>query len=73
VPDDPTPLLVLLGSTSAPLLWTGDYWLHPLPPPGNLVLGLPLARPAHRRDAGRARRRPAAGRRGDLGPIWQSS
>ena len=39
VPDDPTPRLVLLGSTSAPLLWTGDYWLHPLPPPGNLVLG----------------------------------
>lgn len=39
VPGDPTPMLVLLGSTSGPLLWTGDYWLHPLPPPGNLVLG----------------------------------
>ena len=39
VPGDSTPLLVLLGSTPAPLLWTGEYWLHPLPPPGTLVLG----------------------------------
>ena len=39
VPGDPTPQLVLLGSTSSPLRWSGDYWLHPLPPPGPLVLG----------------------------------
>ena len=33
------PALVLLRSTTTPLTWTGDYWLHPLPPPGPLVLG----------------------------------
>ncbi|MCW2679433.1 MAG: hypothetical protein JWM62_834 [Frankiales bacterium] len=33
------PALVLLGSGSIGLLWSGDYWLHPLPPAGPLVLG----------------------------------
>ena len=33
------PALVLLTSGSAGLQWSGDYWLHPLPPPGPLVLG----------------------------------
>ena len=36
---DTTPQLVLLGNTSRPLLWSGEYWLHPLPPPGPLVVG----------------------------------
>lgn len=36
---DVTPHLVLLYSTSHPLSWTADYWLHPLPPEGSLVLG----------------------------------
>jgi len=34
-----SPALVLLRSGSAGLLWSGEYWLHPLPPPGPLVLG----------------------------------
>jgi hypothetical protein len=33
------PALVLLRSSSAGLLWNGEYWLHPLPPQGPLVLG----------------------------------
>jgi len=33
------PTLVLLRSGSFGLLWAGDYWLHPLPPAGPLVLG----------------------------------
>lgn len=33
------PRLVLLRSTTSALTWTGHYWLHPLPPPGPLVLG----------------------------------
>jgi hypothetical protein len=33
------PSLVLLRSDSVGLLWTGEYWLHPLPPAGPLVLG----------------------------------
>lgn len=32
-------VLMLLRSTSTGLLWNGEYWLHPLPPPGPLVLG----------------------------------
>ena len=35
---DPS-VLMLLRSTSAGLMWHGEYWLHPLPPPGPLVLG----------------------------------
>ena len=38
--EDDTPTLVLLRSGSASLVWTGEYWLHPLPPAGPLVLGL---------------------------------
>lgn len=38
-PDDPEPHLVLLSSTAQPLTWTADYWLHPLPPGGPIVLG----------------------------------
>ena len=33
------PGLVLLRSSAAGLVWSGEYWLHPLPPPGPLVLG----------------------------------
>ena len=33
------PALLLLRSSSIGLLWTGEYWLHPLPPAGPLVLG----------------------------------
>ena len=33
------PVLVLLRSGSVGLLWSAEYWLHPLPPPGPLVLG----------------------------------
>lgn len=33
------PALVLLRSTAAGLTWFGDYWLHPLPPAGPLVIG----------------------------------
>lgn len=36
---DVAPQLVLLRATPSPLLWAGDYWLFPLPPPGALVLG----------------------------------
>jgi hypothetical protein len=38
-PGELEPQLVLLGSTSGPLSWSGEYWLHPLPPAGPLVLG----------------------------------
>lgn len=31
--------LKLLGSSHVGLLWTGDYWLWPLPPAGPLVVG----------------------------------
>ena len=31
--------LLLLRSGAIGLQWTGDYWLHPLPPKGPLVLG----------------------------------
>jgi hypothetical protein len=31
--------LKLLASSHAGLLWTGDYWLWPLPPAGPLVVG----------------------------------
>ena len=31
--------LKLRGSAHAGLTWTGDYWLHPLPPEGPLVVG----------------------------------
>jgi hypothetical protein len=31
--------LKLLGSSHAGLLWTGEYWLWPLPPHGPLVVG----------------------------------
>lgn len=38
--DEPgAPGLVLLRSTASDLLWHGEYWLHPLPPQGPLVLG----------------------------------
>ena len=33
------PVLLLLGSAATALTWTGEYWLHPLPPTGPLVLG----------------------------------
>lgn len=33
------PTLVLLRAQLTALSWTGEYWLHPLPPPGPLVLG----------------------------------
>lgn len=33
------PGLVLLRSSTAGLLWTGEYWLQPLPPEGPFVLG----------------------------------
>jgi hypothetical protein len=33
------PSLLLLGSEAVGLRWTGDYWLHPLPPAGPLVIG----------------------------------
>ncbi len=40
VQDEPSsPSLTLLTTTQGPLLWDGSYWLHPLPPPGPLVLG----------------------------------
>ncbi|CAN5273751.1 hypothetical protein BH24ACT10_BH24ACT10_10690 [soil metagenome] len=38
-PDCDGPTLVLLRAASSALTWTGQYWLHPLPPPGPLVLG----------------------------------
>jgi hypothetical protein len=31
--------LMLLRSASTGLMWDGEYWLHPLPPQGPLVLG----------------------------------
>ena len=31
--------LTLLGSTHVGLVWSGAYWLWPLPPPGRLVVG----------------------------------
>lgn len=31
--------LMLLGSVHSGLQWTGDYWLHPVPPAGPLVVG----------------------------------
>ena len=33
------PSLVLRQTVPAELVWDGVYWLHPLPPPGPLVLG----------------------------------
>ena len=33
------PALVLLDTRASALVWDGSYWLHPLPPPGPLVLG----------------------------------
>lgn len=33
------PQLTLLGSGSQQLMWNGEYWLWPLPPPGPLVVG----------------------------------
>ena len=33
------PGLVLLASKAAGLTWNGEYWLHPLPPEGPLVIG----------------------------------
>jgi len=39
LPGDASPSLLLLASSATTLAWTGDYWLHPLPPPGPLVLG----------------------------------
>lgn len=33
------PALILLRSLASGLLWNAEYWLHPLPPPGPLVLG----------------------------------
>lgn len=38
-PGDPTPHLVLLTSSATALSWSAEYWLHPLPPPGPLVIG----------------------------------
>ena len=32
--------LLLLGSAHTGLQWNGDYWLHPVPPPGPLVVGV---------------------------------
>jgi hypothetical protein len=34
-----TPQLKLLGSGQQELMWNGEYWLWPLPPPGSLVVG----------------------------------
>jgi len=39
VREDDGPVLLLLSHHSAALRWDGQYWLHPLPPPGQLVLG----------------------------------
>lgn len=33
------PGLVLLSSTTAGLMWSGEYWLNPLPPAGPLIIG----------------------------------
>jgi hypothetical protein len=33
------PVLLLLSTAAGALTWSGDYWLHPLPPAGPLVLG----------------------------------
>lgn len=33
------PVLLLLDAQAAPLKWSGTYWLHPVPPPGPVVLG----------------------------------
>jgi hypothetical protein len=38
-PGDVTPHLLLLTSHATSLTWSGDYWLHPLPTPGPLVVG----------------------------------
>ncbi len=38
-PGQDGPGLVLLRASSTSLMWTGEYWLHPLPVPGPLVLG----------------------------------
>ena len=38
-PDRDAVGLVLLRSETTGLLWNGDYWLHPLPPSGPLVIG----------------------------------
>jgi hypothetical protein len=37
--DADQPQLTLLTATSQQLMWSGDYWLWPLPPPGPLVVG----------------------------------
>jgi hypothetical protein len=34
-----TAQLKMLGSAQQELMWTGDYWLYPLPSPGPLVVG----------------------------------
>ncbi|MEO6204948.1 MAG: hypothetical protein ABIO67_06145 [Mycobacteriales bacterium] len=31
--------LTLLNSAHTPMQWNGDYWLHPVPPAGPLVVG----------------------------------
>lgn len=33
------PQLTLLGAAHQRLMWNGEYWLWPLPPPGPLVVG----------------------------------
>lgn len=38
-PSGDGPALVLLRCESSGLQWNGEYWLHPLPPKGPLVLG----------------------------------
>jgi hypothetical protein len=37
--DGAQPSLLLLGSEVVGLRWAGEYWLHPLPPAGPLVVG----------------------------------
>jgi hypothetical protein len=39
LPGDVAPHLLLLTSHVTALVWSGDYWLWPLPPPGPLVIG----------------------------------
>ena len=34
-----SPVLLLCSAVPSALLWDGTYWLHPLPPPGPLVVG----------------------------------
>lgn len=39
LPGDQSPHLLLLTSSATALSWAGEYWLHPVPPEGPLVVG----------------------------------